>query len=111
MAESPEELTAAQVADFDANVARGLAPLVNIHAMYTLADFGSREEQQAEDALDQMISDVVENHSDKAGHLIAGLLALVFHLRSGENIHSFFEGTSQHVFPLMSHDDPTAPPR
>lgn len=106
-----EELTPEELEEFEKHTARGLGPLVNVHAMYTLAEVGSPQEKQTEDALAEMVEDTVRNHPDKAETIIAGLLALVFHLRTGNDVFSFFEGTRQHIFPILSHDDPSAPPR
>lgn len=106
-----EKVTAEEAASFDNDIARGIAPLVNVHAMYVLAAPGSLQEKQTEDAMADMIAKTVAEHPDKAETLIAGLLALVFHLRTGRTIFEFFEDTKQFIYPLMDANDPSAPPR
>jgi hypothetical protein len=88
-----------------ADVAGGVVPLINVYAMFVLSPEGSPEEKQAEDALAGMV-ETLSKLPDSAGNVISALLAIMFELRAGGNIHDALDG----VFPLVNSADPDATP-
>lgn len=69
-----------------------LASLLNVSGVYFMSEVGSVEEAMANDSLDRMIDDI-RKHPDHSASLLLATLALIAHVRQGNTVESWFEGS------------------